>query len=169
MSRNRADADHSKPYVFRVVKHGDSTLSAVSAALSWRPFFDRPTPMTIAQLRTLFSGDEWPRFEQMHTTEGGFVIELFLDPSIRWFAGHFPDQPVLAGVVQTHWAAELGRALFNIEGEFAQIDNLKFQSVLVPGQTVSLQLTYLADKGWLKFRFDYDGQSFSQGKLAFGD
>lgn len=123
--------------------------------------------MTVEQLRKFFSGHEWPTFERLSLTDGDFTVDLFLEPEVRWFGGHFPDQPVLAGVVQTHWAGEIGRALFGIVGECIRIENLKFQSMLLPDRRVALQLTYVADKNWLKFRFEGEAQCFSQGKLVF--
>lgn len=123
--------------------------------------------MDVDLLRQTFPSYEWPRFMGLETADNNAVIALYVDADLRWFTGHFPEQPVLAGVVQTHWAGELGRFLFSLADPFVRLDNLKFQSVLLPGQNVSLILDYLPDTHALKFRYEQEGLSFSEGKFVF--
>lgn len=124
--------------------------------------------MILQELSQQFSSTEWPRFQDVQTTANGYVISLFIPADIRWFDGHFPKQPVLAGVVQTHWAAELGKYLFGLSGnDFSRIDNLKFQTVILPVQKVDLQLEYMRENRALKFRYVQADVSFSEGKFVF--
>lgn len=86
-----------------------------------------------------------------------------------WLEGHFPQQPVVAGVVQTHWAGELAQYLFPLGDNFIRIDNLKFQQVILPGQSLQLSLDYsvAADSSAVKFRYQQGDSIFSEGKLVF--
>lgn len=124
--------------------------------------------MIIDDLKREFSSAEWPRFLSVQTADNSQTISLFINDDIRWFTGHFPEQPVLAGVVQTHWAAELGKFLFPLNGDdFSRIDNLKFQMVILPGQTITLHLEYLPESGALKFRYTQGDTNYSEGKFVF--
>ena len=123
--------------------------------------------MIIDDLRQAFSSAEWPHFLQLDVVPNGYAIVLDIHAGIRWFDGHFPQQPVLPGIVQTHWAAELGKFLFPLGDKFVRIDNLKFQTVVLPGQQLTLLLEHLPNSGALKFRYVKDELNFSEGKCVF--
>jgi len=123
--------------------------------------------MTINDLRQTFAGAEWPHFLEQSVIPNGYALVLDIHADIHWFDGHFPQQPVLAGIVQTHWAVELGKFLFPLGDKFVRIDNLKFQTVVLPGQKLTLLLEHLPDRGVLKFRYVHDDLSFSEGKCVF--
>lgn len=124
--------------------------------------------LSIDELKQRFESNQWPTITQFSArSDNECEMALHIEPSISWFEGHFPDQPVLAGVVQTHWAGEYAQALFPIDGEFSRIDNLKFQSVILPGQTLTLSLTFLPEKHAVSFRYAADDKVFSSGKLVF--
>lgn len=97
------------------------------------------------------------------------MLDLYIDDDMHWLEGHFPEQPVVAGVVQTHWAAEFAKKLFNTGDEFVRIDTLKFQQVILPEQRLQLTLERSeADENYaIKFRFSRDEIIFSEGKLVF--
>lgn len=123
--------------------------------------------LSVEKLKTQFSSNEWPQFIQIQPQENGCELTIDINPEIRWFEGHFPGQPVLAGVVQTHWAGELGKYLFNIEEDFQRIDNLKFQSVILPPLIIALKFEYIEEKNSLKFKFCDDDCAYSEGKIVF--
>jgi 3-hydroxymyristoyl/3-hydroxydecanoyl-(acyl carrier protein) dehydratase len=123
--------------------------------------------MTIDDLRQAFTSTEWPYFLGLDAVPNGYALTLDIHAGIRWFDGHFPQQPVLAGIVQTHWAAELGKFLFPLGEKFVRIDNLKFQTVVLPGQQLRLLLEHIPNSGALKFRYVQDELNFSEGKCVF--
>jgi len=121
------------------------------------------------RLKTRFASNEWPVF--LHSnTEGKFChLAINIHAGLRWFEGHFPGQPVLAGVVQTHWAGMLCRYIFSINDDFQRIDNLKFQSVILPGNDIELVLEYNGLANAVKFKYFDDQATFSEGKLVFAE
>ncbi len=123
--------------------------------------------MNIKELHQHFCSPDWPEFLDAQLSGTTYTITLHVNPDIRWFEGHFPEQPILAGVVQTHWAAELGKFLFDITQDVIRIDNLKFQSVILPDQTLQLILDYLPDTNTLKFSYRSTELNFSEGKFLF--
>jgi 3-hydroxymyristoyl/3-hydroxydecanoyl-(acyl carrier protein) dehydratase len=80
-------------------------------------------------------------------------LRLQLAPTLFWFKGHFPGQPVLPGIAQIHWVQHYAREHLGLSGRFAGMQAIKFQSPAYPGQTLELRLQWLADKQLLKFSY----------------
>jgi acyl-CoA synthetase (AMP-forming)/AMP-acid ligase II len=95
-------------------------------------------------------------------------LTLLVEPSLPQFDGHFPAHPVLPGVAQLDWAMDFGRECFDIAGEFAGMDALKFQRVVVPGTRLTLSLDWQAP-GRLNFRYQSALGQHANGRLLFGE
>lgn len=122
----------------------------------------------LTQLRSHFSSAHWPRVNAISSSEHRCIIDLFIAADMHWLQGHFPEQPVVAGVVQTHWAGELAKYVFATGDECIRIDNLKFQQVILPGQSLQLTLDYSGGATTaVKFRYSWEETLFSEGKLVF--
>lgn len=74
--------------------------------------------------------------------------ELDVDPALPLFAGHFPDYPVLPGVIIMEALAQVASFSILVEREaegtlgfFAGIDNAKFRNQVRPGDTLTLEAT----------------------------
>lgn len=128
-------------------------------------------PDLLAQLRTQFASVHWPGVDDVNHSENHYVIDITIGSDMHWLEGHFPQQPVVAGVVQTHWAGEFSKHVFNLGDEFIRIDNLKFQQVILPGQSLQLTLDYsvATDSRAVKFRYLQGETIFSEGKLVFNN
>lgn len=125
----------------------------------------------IELLKNEFSSNEWPSFLALDIESDDSVssaaISFVVTDNVKWFEGHFPDQPVLAGVVQTHWVGILSEWLFDIRGEFRRIDNLKFQTVILPDTEVIMSLNFDASKNAVKFFLKNGDVVFSEGRLVY--
>ncbi|MDR7269615.1 acyl-coenzyme A synthetase/AMP-(fatty) acid ligase [Pelomonas saccharophila] len=106
-----------------------------------------------------------PALRAIQPTEGGQDLTLFIDPALPQFEGHFPEHPILAGVVQLEWAEMFGRERFGITGEFAGMEALKFQRVITPDRLVTLSLTWAPGK--LGFRYHSAQGQHASGRLLF--
>jgi 3-hydroxyacyl-[acyl-carrier-protein] dehydratase len=94
-----------------------------------------------------------------------------------WFAGHFPGNPVMPGVLivealaqaATIAAASAGDAAGKI-GLFAGIDKVRFKRVVKPGDTLLLEAEMLAVHGPVgkcKVLATVEGQMACRGELMF--
>jgi 3-hydroxyacyl-[acyl-carrier-protein] dehydratase len=100
-----------------------------------------------------------------------------------WFAGHFPGNPVMPGVLivealaqtATLAAASAGAssAAGSMEGKiglFAGIDKVRFKRVVKPGDTLRLEAEIIAVHGPVgraKVKATVDGQLACRGELMF--
>lgn len=100
-------------------------------------------------------------------TEATLFLEL--PYNLYYFDGHFPGNPVLPGVVQTHWAIHYGKELFNIQGEFSHLEAIKFQHIITPENTLTLKIKYNEDKNKLTFSYSATNIKYSSGRVAFKD
>lgn len=94
-----------------------------------------------------------------------FILEL--DPEHLAFQGHFPDNPILPGVIQVDWAVRFGKEAFGPLGEFQGITKLKFTDLTRPGERVELFLTWDQESGKLGFRYQTSVGRKSTGIVVF--
>ncbi|WP_373976312.1 AMP-binding protein [Chitinibacter sp. SCUT-21] len=94
-------------------------------------------------------------------------LQLLVQPDIAYFAGHFPGTPILPGVAQIHWAAQLARDYFAIDGQFNRMEVIKFQQIIQPGTELSLQLDWDESRQKLSFAFTSSQGAHSSGRLVF--
>lgn len=121
-------------------------------------------------IKPLFVPSQWPDLLSVHEHDDRIEMQLFINADLQWLQGHFPEQPVLAGVVQTHWAGTLAQHLFAPQQPLIRIDNLKFQNVILPLQNVCLELKRQTPSAAVTFRYRDPEKLdlvFSEGKLIF--
>lgn len=94
-------------------------------------------------------------------------FELRVDPDHPAFAGHFPGDPILSGLIQVDWAIRLGRDAFGFPGSFRALEHLKFQAPIRPAEPVELRLSWDAARGHLDFLYSGQGDRKSQGIAVF--
>ena len=83
--------------------------------------------------------------------EGQLSWSLHLEAGHKIFKGHFPDNPIFPGVLQVEAMAQVGGILAlhsvqdpgNWDTYFLKIENTKFKSKVVPGDTLILKMELL--------------------------
>lgn len=95
--------------------------------------------------------------------EHGAQLEYILDipPSLVFLKGHFPETPVVAGVVQLKWVEYFATAWLKRCLRVKSLDHIKFHHLLTPGTIFSLELRYLKHK--LNYRLVRGDKVFSSG------
>jgi len=103
--------------------------------------------------------------------------EWKLEPDFEVFKGHFPDYPVLPGVLAVESLAQLGAVVMLSVPEnqgktafFAGIDSVRFKRELKPGDTLQLEGEVTKIKGPIgksKAQVKVEGQVAVEAELMF--
>jgi len=101
--------------------------------------------------------------------DGCWKLTLRLPLDLIHFDDHFRHAPVLPGVVQASWALALAAPRLGTATDCREMEALKFQRLLRPGDQLELSLRYEdepgAERGKLHFAYHLDGTHCSSGRL----
>ena len=129
-------------------------------------------PLTTTSLKQCcLPAKEWPDFidiEKIDNENDEIQITCLIPSNLKWFEGHYPEQPVLPGVVQVNWACELARIFFP-RNEFQAIHSLKFTSMILPETQLILTLKSNPKTESISFTYANNDHRFSSGKIVFKD
>ena len=95
-------------------------------------------------------------------------FELVVPEDCLFLQGHFPEAPVLPGVVQIDWAISLARSGFSFMPDFLGLESLKFHRIIKPSTHLKLELELIEASGKLQFSYTSDAGQHSQGRILFG-
>lgn len=113
-----------------------------------------------------------PVLIDVKVAQGHVDARLLVTPDLAGFAGHFPDFPILPGVVQIDWAVHYAQEFLLLDEPVIRVERLKFTCPISPNTPLQLSLIYDAGKASVDFRFyrQLDGAHellFSQGRLIY--
>jgi 3-hydroxyacyl-[acyl-carrier-protein] dehydratase len=108
--------------------------------------------------------------EVVEQTDHTIHARKYLDPKLDVFVGHYPDFPVLPGVLQCEAAFQTGALLIAhlatvAGGELpvvTRLNNVKFRRMVRPGETLDIHVEFverLSAAYFLKSRTQVDGQT----------
>ena len=84
------------------------------------------------------------------------VLGLLVPPDLDYFSGHFSQYPVLPGVVQLLWVRHFARLHLGISGDVQKMTQVKFKSMILPGEALTMQLRWNAAKSQLSYKLETD-------------
>ena len=152
-------------------------VEAVALPRRWRYLDQMPVnaqgKTTHAQLLALLDGPALPAprlplVSMLEQSGERVLMGLTVPSTLFYLEGHFPQAPVLPGVVQVDWAIHFGRAHFALGPVFMGINALKFQQVILPDSPLLLELLFDSAKGSLQFRYFSDTGPHAGGRILFG-
>jgi len=160
-----SDAGHEK---LKLVSH---TILAADIEKAIASEFDMnyPIAFSVSEKYALnfIEGNEWPELLSMRCSATSVELNIWVQQELSWFDGHFPGHPVLAGVVQTHWASTIAQHLFHIKTDFQGVENLKFQRIIEPQTQLLLSLEFSREKQRVLFRYSTADGDYSKGRIRF--
>lgn len=178
--------DHGKNALNEHLKRGlDRSLERIAIPRYWRYPVALPLnaqgKVTQAALHSLFEDDTagdgvsaLPIIVTRDEQDSRLQLTLTIPANLRYFDGHFPGNPVLPGIVQTHWAMHYAREYWGDLGEFAGLEAVKFQQLIVPATRLQLELEYPPGKGKLYFSYRTESgtanpATFSSGRILLSN
>jgi acyl-CoA synthetase (AMP-forming)/AMP-acid ligase II/3-hydroxymyristoyl/3-hydroxydecanoyl-(acyl carrier protein) dehydratase len=128
---------------------------------------DRQGKRVQSALRALFelaSPKRLGRGSVLRTELNMAEIAIEFTPDMIWFEGHFPEQPVLAGIAQVHMATLWAEHLWGWRPQGAGLSQVKFRRILRPGDAVLLRLQRLSQR--LKYSYELGNVIASEGTIG---
>ena len=95
-------------------------------------------------------------------------LTLRVPENLGCLDGHFPDLPVVPGVVQIRWVIEAARPLLGGEAILERVEALKFKKILQPGDVFRLRVEVSVSADALNFRLWNEERLFSSGRWLVG-
>lgn len=84
-------------------------------------------------------------------------LTLHIPISLAYFEGHFKNAPLVAGVVQIHWAVLYGQEYFDLNKgtnlDVTQASHLKFSHPIFPKARIFLTLNHHLEKKVITFKY----------------
>lgn len=97
------------------------------------------------------------------------VLEIASD--LACLSGHFPENPLVPGVAQVHWADYFARQYLGSamppEHNFCSLEVIKFQNIIRPEKEITLRLNMHTAKSKLYFHYSDKQTVFSSGRMLY--
>lgn len=99
------------------------------------------------------------------------AVELRVPPELVFFQGHFPNDPILPGVVQLQVVVmDQARRVWPALGPLREVRRLKFTRPIRPGEILSLKLTRVtAGRSRIDFTLAVMGEAAATGTAYFAE
>lgn len=156
-------------------QHLAGHCEALALPRRWRLLAELPYSsqgkLAQAEVERLLAAERPTQAEPRSAIEQGgeWQLELDVPLDLAHFTGHFPQTPVLPGVVQIDWAQRLARQLIaDLPPRFGGMEVLKFQQLVRPGDRLQLTLRFDAERGKLYFAYRNGEAACSSGRILLG-
>lgn len=109
-----------------------------------------------------------PRVLAAETDAGSLRLHIKVPKDLRYFPDHFPEFPLLPGVVQVGWAEHFGKIYFPISAPFSHMEAVKFGKMIRPNDELHLCLEWREVSGKLYFQYTAGSHAYSSGRMVYG-
>lgn len=107
----------------------------------------------------------------LELSEMSIQTQSIVKADADFFKGHFPDMPIMPGVLIIETVAQTGALLVSLTRgldsskfiAFSSVENAKFKAPVLPGQTLTIQVNI--DKIRLPF-YKFSGRAYVNDKLV---
>ena len=106
------------------------------------------------------------RPETLQEIRKGDILEHYcrVSSDLACLAGHFPDFPVVPGVLQVDWAMSLAADLLGAAPRVEEIESIKFRAPLRPGDHFRIRVRS-APGDRIEFKVWSDDAEYARGRL----
>lgn len=109
--------------------------------------------------------------EIVHSDAETILCRKTFQPHEFFVQGHFPDRPIVPGVIQCECCLQAGALLITAQADdqepklpvVTRLDRVKFKQIVTPGQTVEIEVTLNEQLG---SAFYFSGKLSVEGRLA---
>jgi acyl-coenzyme A synthetase/AMP-(fatty) acid ligase len=168
------DAQGRRALGVRLTEHLAAYWDRVLLPRAWRYVAELPrdaqgkTPHAALVELLELSGERAPVLAPIVLAEQRFARtlerELRVPADLAFLEGHFPGQPVVAGVVALHWVMLAAAELLGATPRVRALEGLRFREALLPEQRFTLSLELSDSRDALRFELRDGERIFASGR-----
>lgn len=106
-----------------------------------------------------------PDVQSVREDQGTLHVDLIVPADLVYFDGHFPEEPVLPGVVQILWVQRLAFRHMGVGTRFERMDRIKFMSLIRPLDKLTLTISRRSSNDGIDYSYVRDGDVVGSGRL----
>ena len=106
------------------------------------------------------------KIQVLEQNERQLTVQILFDQESGLFDGHFPEFPLLPGVLQAHLAFKIFEKHQAHKISFAGFRNIKFFNPVFPGTVLQLQCELFIEKNQFSFQYSQGHKIYSKGLAA---
>jgi 3-hydroxymyristoyl/3-hydroxydecanoyl-(acyl carrier protein) dehydratase len=109
-----------------------------------------------------------PTILNSEQTTDSCELTLHLPDDLMYFQGHFPEKPILAGVVQLQWAVTFAKQYLSLDDlPVNSVEVLKFQQFIEPNSEIVLSMSQKSSDKFV-FSFTSVAGRHASGRVKLG-
>ncbi|TNE44089.1 MAG: hypothetical protein EP343_30520 [Deltaproteobacteria bacterium] len=113
------------------------------------------------------TSSRWPTVLEFHAEAQQRTWTLHVPEPYLYCDGHFEEQAIVPGVVQLQWVLHFASQALAASVQVTQMEAIKFQHILCPGDTCTLQMELNLEKPKLRFKLSKNDTVYSSGRFVF--
>jgi 3-hydroxymyristoyl/3-hydroxydecanoyl-(acyl carrier protein) dehydratase len=108
-----------------------------------------------------------PEVISVTRSEDRVELSLVIPAALLYFRGHFPNFPILPGIVQLDWAIRYGKHHFALGAVSPTKIRIKFRKPIRPNHRVTLSLKHFRARASVEFSYTDGEGACSSGQIGF--
>jgi 3-hydroxyacyl-[acyl-carrier-protein] dehydratase len=98
--------------------------------------------------------------------DNAVAAQVTTDAHSPWFAGHFPDDPILPGIAQLHMVTETIAKVLQKELSLQAVTRVKFKKIIRPGDVLNIHAMTGKKENHYSFKITSEQQEVCSGRLV---
>jgi 3-hydroxyacyl-[acyl-carrier-protein] dehydratase len=94
------------------------------------------------------------------------MAQVTTEPQSPWFAGHFPDDPILPGIAQLNMVTETIAKVLQKDLSLQTLTRIKFKKIIRPGDVLDIQAMAGKKENHYSFIITSEQQEVCSGRLV---
>jgi 3-hydroxyacyl-[acyl-carrier-protein] dehydratase len=108
-------------------------------------------------------------FEEIERTDSEIRYRLDVPETSRFFAGHFPGNPILPGVAQVQICIEVLANSLDRPVRLARLESVRYRKPVTPGMPCELTIHLEDEDGRVEFRYDGPDGLIADGRMLLAN
>lgn len=97
--------------------------------------------------------------------ENAVVAQVTADAGSRWFAGHFPGEPILPGIAQLNMVTECIERVLDKKLVLQNLTRIKFKQLIRPGDVLDIRAVAAKKENNYTFTIQHNDKEVCSGRL----